>query len=374
MNITPPTPEVTQGPEWAQDINTILTTTIAEHNHQSPNGGVPLTQDALAIDGNLSLNGNQLTNVNAVGLETLNAPASGSNRLYNDSGDLYYTDGNGTNVRITENGSLSAASFGGISGLSGTQGSATFAGLSTFVWKKEATEYATMENGPVKIYSGNDAAPTSGITLVGKDGLASDVTCSLSPFNTVLPQDLPVTQSFITLTTTGEQTASVSFNKGITKGMVQSGSTGTSQLAAWVQTTPTTWQNSGLEVTLTTTGNPVLLSLQGYQSSNGGGAAPAIPAGCIRVEGTAASTITKYFVRFSKTSGSTTFFGDTEFYTNTIVNQDAGGYYTYDFPLNITYLVTTLAAGTHTFRVQGQLSDNAANATWYWVGFAATEL
>ena len=28
MNIVPPTPEVTQGPEWAEDINTILTTII----------------------------------------------------------------------------------------------------------------------------------------------------------------------------------------------------------------------------------------------------------------------------------------------------------------------------------------------------------
>lgn len=191
MNIVPPTPEVTQGPEWAEDINTVLTTTIAEHNHQSPNGGVALTQDALAIDGDLSLNGNQLTNANAVGLETLNAPASGSNRLYNDSGDLYYTDGNGTNVRITENGSLSAASFGGISGLSGTSGTATFAGLSTFEWKKDVGEYASMENADITVFSKNDTNPLGGVVIESPDSLAANSTLRLSPQNITLPQTLP---------------------------------------------------------------------------------------------------------------------------------------------------------------------------------------
>lgn len=192
MGITPPVVSTTEGPLWAEEINQILTDIIAVHNHQpAQDGGVQLTQEALNITDDLSLNGNQLINANAVGLETLNADASGSNRLYNKNGDLYYTDGNDTNVRITENGGLAAASFGGISGLSGTDGSATFAGLSTFVWKKDVTEYATMENGPIKVYSGNDAAPTSGINIIGVDSLGSDKTLQLSPENITLPQTLP---------------------------------------------------------------------------------------------------------------------------------------------------------------------------------------
>ena len=192
MNINPPTPSVTPGPQWAQEINDILTNIIAEHNHQpAQDGGVQLTQDALTINDELSLNGNQLINVNAVGLETLNAPASGSNRLYNDTGDLYYKDGNGTSVRITENGGLAAASFGGISGLSGTNGSATFAGLSTFVWKKDAGEYASMENADVLIYNGSETNPLGGVKLQTPTGLSSNKTVTLPSVNLTLPTSLP---------------------------------------------------------------------------------------------------------------------------------------------------------------------------------------
>jgi len=270
MNITPPTPEVTQGPEWAEDINTILTTTIAEHNHQSPNGGVQLTQDALDIDGNLSLNGNQLTNANAIGLATeTSASVSGSNRLYNEAGDLYYRDGSGTDVRITQNGSLSAASFGGISGLSGTSGTATFAGLSTFIWKKDATAYATMENGPVKVYSGNDAAPTSGIVLSSPDGLASDTTL-------ILPNQLPADINFMLLSGSGQITASVPVTGGITntmlagnieptKVLIYSGSDGFDGDSV----TGTTFVGVAT-VVLTTKGNnkPIFFAIQGVSGSS----------------------------------------------------------------------------------------------------------
>lgn len=375
MGIVPPVVSTTEGPLWAEEINNILTDVIANHNHQpAQDGGVQLTQDALNITANLSLNGHQLTNVNAVGLQTLNTSASGSNRIYNNSGDLWYKDGNGANVRITQNGSLAAASFGGISGLSGTQGSATFAGLSTFVWKKDATAYATMENGPVKVYSGNDAAPTAGTTLVGTDGLASDITMSLSPFNLQLPQVLPPNQSFLTLTTGGQITASVSQTKGITKSMCVSGSTNSSQVVLSAPIlTPFTWTNTGLSVTITTTGNPVLLSLQGYGTSNGGGN-PTAPAGVMRIERTNAGTPVKALWRFSQTTGSTTtYFGDTELMCNDVVNQDQG-YYTFDAVVNGSYIIPSLPAGTYNFKVQAQIAQNATNAIMNYVGLVATEL
>jgi hypothetical protein len=366
MNITPPVVGVTAGPEWAQEINNILTNVIAEHNHQP-------TQDAINITDDFSINGHQLINVDAVGLATLNSPASGTNRLYNDSGDLYYTDGNNTNVRITQNGGLAAASFGGISNLSGTSGSAEFAGSSTFIWKKDATAYATMENGPVKIYSGNDAAPTAGTTLVGTDGLVSDITMSLSPFNLELPQVLPANNSFVSLTPSGILTASVSQTKGIVRSMVQSGSIDTDQVVASAPfTTPFTWTYSGLDVTITTTGNPILLSLQGYGSSNGGGS-PTAPAGIMRIEATTPNTPTKALWRWAHTTGSTTtFFGDTELMANNPTQVDPT-YVTFDAVVNGTYIYQA-PAGTHRFRVQAQIGDNAANAIMYYVGLVATEL
>ncbi len=210
MNITPPVVSTTPGPQWAQELNDIITNTIAEHNHQSPNGGVTLTQDALNINGELSVNANQITNVEAIGLATLAGDPSGSNRLYNDSGDLYYKDGNDALVRITENGGLAAASFGGISGLSGTNGSATFAGLSTFQWKKDVGEYASMENGPVKVYSGNDTNPAGGINLITPDGLSTNYTLTLPTANITLPQTVPNAIPTTTQGTTSSLTTTTS--------------------------------------------------------------------------------------------------------------------------------------------------------------------
>lgn len=269
MNITPPVVGVTNGPEWAQDINNILTNVIAEHNHQpAQDGGVQLTQDALNITDDLSLNGNQLINVNAIGLATeTSASVSGSNRLYNEAGDLYYRDGNGAGVRITQNGGLAAASFGGISGLSGTNGSATFAGLSTFVWKKQATEYATMENGPIKIYSGNDPAPTNGIILQSKDGLASNTTLTL-------PNQLPADKAFMVLSGSGEISASVSLNKGITAGMLQDQIPSSkieclvSSASVSINNLPVgSFSNIAQTPVLAANGRPWLITIQGYPNS-----------------------------------------------------------------------------------------------------------
>lgn len=298
MNITPPVVSTTPGPEWAQELNDILTSTIAEHNHQSPNGGVTLTQDALNITDELSLNGNPLTNANSVGLASeTSSSVSGTNRLYNEAGDLYYRDGNGSGVRITENGGLAAASFGGISGLSGTQGSATFSGLSTFVWKKTSTAYASMNNGPVKIYSGNDLAPTNGIVLVSKDGLAADTTLTL-------PNQLPAgaSQSFMVLSGSGEITASVPLANGITNAMfrVENFVSSSEQDAFSVSAiSPAAYADvPNLSCSITTTGRPVqfivgspLDSLGTHQVLVEGGSLSAAGQIIVNISGTAASGI-----------------------------------------------------------------------------------
>ena len=298
MNITPPVVSTTPGPQWAQEINDILTNVIAEHNHQpAQDGGVQLTQEAINITDELSLNGNQLINANAVGLETLNSAASGSNRLYNDSGDLYYKDGNGTSVRITENGSLSAASFGGISGLSGTNGTATFAGLSTFVWKKDATEYASMENGPIKIFSGNDPAPTNGVNLIAQDAMASNL-------NITFPFAAPASDRIMVMSSSGEITlpATISGDTYITNDTI-SGSTKivdgtinnqkitnrtiqqykranvaltTDYLSAGVPITAAagTYEDV-LTIRITTYGRPIIVSYQGAPDTSYAGITPA---------------------------------------------------------------------------------------------------
>lgn len=223
MNIIPPVPEQTAGPAWANDINDILTNIVANHNHQpAQDGGVQLTQDALNITDDLSLNGNQLINVNAIGLATeTSASVSGSNRLYNEGGDLYYRDGNGAGVRITQNGGLSAASFGGISGLSGTSGAATY-NAGAFIWTKDNPpnqEYATMIGGPVKIYSGNDTNPVGGVNLIAKDSMAGDL-------NVTFPAAAPASDRLMVMSSSGEITlpATISGDTYITNDTI-SGST-----------------------------------------------------------------------------------------------------------------------------------------------------
>lgn len=94
-------PEVgaTPGPEWAQKVNAAF--------ERVDEFGAPITPDRLNISGDLDVQGNDLTEVRSVRLEGQPAPLAGPADLravFVVNSDLYYRDGNGTTIRLTEGG------------------------------------------------------------------------------------------------------------------------------------------------------------------------------------------------------------------------------------------------------------------------------
>lgn len=109
--ITPSIPTVgTPGPQFATDINAILTEVVARLTTQVPLASLALNTD-LNLSGSALLNAGFVTLANSPG-----SPASSPvNRLTAFSGDLFYVSPSGA-VQITTGATLNAAAVGGITG------------------------------------------------------------------------------------------------------------------------------------------------------------------------------------------------------------------------------------------------------------------
>jgi len=259
MNITTPVPGTTPGPEWASQINDIITEQIATHNHQpAQDGGVALTQAALNINGNLPLNNNGLIGASEVRFNTQATTPLNVNTLQTYNGNLLFKDGNGNNIQITNAGGLNINVNGGINGLAGSDGTATYGTpAGTFTWKKTSgTQYATTQTGPVQVFNASLTNPAFSVALVNANTLSANKTLALSPENLTLPQTLPVSTGRMTLSPAGVMSSVPTATQGDFA----------CSNVAW-DATPTN-RLSNTSATYTPRGNKVLITLEG--SSDGG--------------------------------------------------------------------------------------------------------
>ena len=115
MNLNLPTPTVTEGPEWADKVNTAFEV-IDAHDHSSGKG-VKITPKGLNINSDLTMNGNSLTDTKSLRLVSNSAVLSAVNdaiSIYAANGNLYYNNNNNVPVQIT-NGTTVTSSSDGIS-------------------------------------------------------------------------------------------------------------------------------------------------------------------------------------------------------------------------------------------------------------------
>lgn len=94
---------------------------LGEHTHDGINTGPLINIAAQEIENDLSLDGYNLSNIRGVILNKQGAPLTGIidlNEIYDVAGDLYFNDGAGNVIRITENGALNYSSFTGFENLS----------------------------------------------------------------------------------------------------------------------------------------------------------------------------------------------------------------------------------------------------------------
>lgn len=109
MALDLPVVSTTIGPTWATMLNTALTTLDA-HDHTSGKG-VQIPTSGLNINASLEFNSNSAVELTFIGLESQGSAPSTNLSVYVDgSNDLYYVNGSGTSVQITDGSGLVSSS------------------------------------------------------------------------------------------------------------------------------------------------------------------------------------------------------------------------------------------------------------------------
>ena len=191
------------GPTYATDINNSLST-IDQHTHAA-GSGVLITPAAINVNSALTLNNNFL--INSAGMTLTPQGSAPSNiTLYASGIDLYFVDGSGNNVRITQTGGI-AGSPGSIANLTSPASAAYVSSSGTFVWQSNTNIAANLDAGAITL---RNMTPNStyGVTVQAAATLGANYALTLP--------SLPVSQSFLTIDTTGNISAYAPAAAGLT--------------------------------------------------------------------------------------------------------------------------------------------------------------
>lgn len=214
-NMALPIPSVgtEAGPDYAINVNNSLTL-IDQHNH-TPGYGVQIPVSGLSINGDLPMNGNNVISIRAARFNTQSNPLTGTapdlNEIYVSGVDLYYNDGNGNQVRITQSGGV-AGSPGSISNLTSPASASYVSANKTFVWESDASTAANMDMGSIILR--DITASSNGITISPPNSLSSNYTLTL-------PTSLPGSTSVLTVSPSGT-TSTITYD-GIGQAMTSTG-------------------------------------------------------------------------------------------------------------------------------------------------------
>jgi len=194
MGMPVPVPGVDPGPDWANNIVACLSI-IDQHNH-SLSKGVVVTPGGININANLPFNGFYAASLGAAAFSAQSATLASSvtTTLYVANSDLYYNDGSGNVVRLTQGGSV-PGSPGTITGLPSGTASASYA-AGTFTFLSSTTTYAALQYG-------NSVQKASGtgntVTTTAPNALAAGYTLTW-------PTALSVTTGTMQASSTGQLT------------------------------------------------------------------------------------------------------------------------------------------------------------------------
>lgn len=220
MNLPIPVVGDEAGPQYAIDIDSCLNT-IDGHDHTS-GSGVQITSSAININADLPFNSHNATLLRSSRFVSQGSPINGStdlNCLSVSGVDLYYRDGSGNIVRITQSGGV-AGSPGSIANLT-SPASASYVALNgTFVWQSAALTAANMDFASA-IFR-NSTASSFGVT-VQPPTLASD-------YSLTLPT-VPGATSFLTIDATGVIGPTIPIAQGIATSMIADSAVTTAKIA-----------------------------------------------------------------------------------------------------------------------------------------------
>lgn len=255
MNLVQPTVGVDTGLTWENSTNSNAQV-IDQHNHTSGNG-VQIPPSGININAPLPFNNNTATGLQGTVFQDQTSLAT-LRAIYTIAGNLYFNDGSSNIIQITAGGTVNATS----SGIhSGTATASFSAGV--LVVNAASNTPANIQGGSVLL--GNNTAGSNFLTLAPPSAMASS-------FSLTLPS-IPASQSFVTLNTSGSFGTPVALSGGITGSNIASATVTRANIVAPGQvvsgssgvfsTTTNSYVNvTSLSVTITTTGNPVMLMIQ----------------------------------------------------------------------------------------------------------------
>lgn len=108
------------GPLWAQELNTAIGEVIDAHDHTSGNG-VQVPTAGILINEDLPMNDLRVTEAGGVAFTDINQPSalSAPDQVYVSGGELYFQDGDGNNVQLTDGGGIVPNGTGAANGFYG---------------------------------------------------------------------------------------------------------------------------------------------------------------------------------------------------------------------------------------------------------------
>lgn len=175
MNLVVPNVGSESGPTYAYDINASLTI-IDAHNH-TPGSGVQITPGGLNINSALTFNGNAITNAASLGLNAQGVTPATLGTVYLSGDDLFFVDGVGNEVRITQDGAV-AGTPGSIANLVAPATASYVAGTQTFVFESNTGIAGNLDGGSVLL---RNLTPNStyALTLAPPPALSANLTITL---------------------------------------------------------------------------------------------------------------------------------------------------------------------------------------------------
>lgn len=231
MNLSIPAVGVDPGPEWATDLNNSLTL-IDQHDH-SPGYGVAISPAGLNINSDLSFGSNNAISLRSVRFTPqsaiLSLPAD-IGCIYEVNADLYYNDGVGNQIRITQAGSI-AGSPGSITNLTPPASVSYVAVNETFVFQSDVNTPANLDAGSITVR--DVSANSNGITIEAPPALASN-------YDIILPAGAPSANGLLLTSSSGTSLWQSSYDAIVgSTGQVANGQASHTSLTAAITAAPT---------------------------------------------------------------------------------------------------------------------------------------
>lgn len=205
MGLVLPAPGGDSG-TWDDFLNTAVGGVVDGHRH-IPGEGRQIPTAGINIDDDLQFNGFRATELDGAALTNLPTPLStGATELFANSGDLWFRNAGGTNVRITLGNDINFTGFGGIGGDYAAVGAlvAYVDSGDKYTFRQEEVlgtrHFAKNESADIVLHpfhaagTGGDVVPAT--TIKANGSLASS-------YSLTLPTGLPANDAFVIVGSTG---------------------------------------------------------------------------------------------------------------------------------------------------------------------------